>query len=272
MEYEIRPANRYRIGLRELWEYRELFFYFTWRDIKVRYRQTVLGAAWAVLQPLLLTLVFTLFFAGTLHIDSGTLPYHLFAFAGLMTWGFFSTGLTTASNSLISGSTIIRKIYFPRMILPVSAILAALVDFAITFVLLVAVVIYDGRADRLPALLVTLPCSLILATLTVTGAGCFFAALNVKYRDFRYVIPFALQVLFFISPVIYPTRLFPEGLLRRLLELNPVGVAIDITRNSLSGTPFDTEVFLNGLFFAVALLIIGIWYFRRTEHYFADLA
>jgi lipopolysaccharide transport system permease protein len=272
MEFEIRPASRFRIGLKELWEYRELFFYFTWRDIKVRYRQTYLGALWAVLQPLLLTAVFTLFFARTLGIDSGKLPYHLFAFAGMMTWTFFSTGLTTASNSLVSASNIIRKIYFPRLILPVSAILAALLDFAITFMLLILLVLQDGLSDRIPALLLSLPCTLLLSLISLAGAGLFFSALNVKYRDFRYVIPFALQVLFFLSPVIYPARLLPEGPISRLLALNPVGVAIDITRDALAGNPFDSAAFFGGVVSSVVILTAGVLYFRRTEDYFADLA
>lgn len=272
MQYEIRPADRFRFGLRELWEYRELFYYFTWRDIKVRYKQTFLGAAWAILQPLILTGVFTLFFAYALPIDTGELPYHLFAFSGMMNWGFFSSGLTTSSNSLLSGSAMIRKIYFPRIILPVSAILAALVDLAITFVLLTILCIYDGYSDRLPALLLTLPCTMLLTGLTLTGAGCFFAALNLKYRDFRYVIPFAIQVLFFISPVIYPSKMLPEGWISDAVRFNPVGVAIDVTRNAIAGTPFDTTAFLYGGISALLLFIAGLYYFRKTEHYFADLA
>lgn len=272
MQYEIRPAQRLRFGLRELWEYRELFFYFTWRDIKVRYKQTFLGAAWAILQPLILTGVFTLFFAYALPIDTGALPYHLFAFSGMMTWGFFSTGLSTSSGSLLSGSAIIRKIYFPRIILPVSAILAALIDFLITLVLLVILCMCEGYSDRLPSLLISVPVTLLITGLALTGAGCFFSALNVKYRDFRYVIPFALQVLFFISPVLYPSRMLPEGWIREVVRFNPVGAAIDITHNAISGAPFDISAFLHGGFSALLLFIAGLYYFRRTERYFADLA
>lgn len=272
MKYEIRPADRYRFGFKELWEYRELFYYFTWRDIKVRYKQTFLGAAWAVLQPLILTGVFTFFFAHALPIETGPLPYHLFAFSGMMTWGFFSSGLSNSASSLLSASNIIRKIYFPRLILPVSAILAAMMDLAITFLLMVVLVLIEGRADRLPALFVTLPCTVALSTMTMTGAGCFLAALNVKYRDFRYVIPFALQVLFFLSPVIYPSSMLPDGWVREVVKLNPVGTSIEITRNALSGAPFDGHAFLLGGLSSLLLLLTGLFYFRKTEYYFADLA
>ncbi len=272
MEYIIRPVGRLYLGVKELWEYRELFYFFTWRDIKVRYKQTVLGAAWAIVQPLLMTLVFTLFFGRTLGIDSGSLPYPLFVFPGMMIWTFFSNGLTNSSGSMLSSANIIKKIYFPRLIIPISSILAAMVDLIISMAILIILLIYYGFTNSLPSLLLALPFSLALTLLTLVGSGCFFAALNIKYRDFRYVIPFLLQVLFFMTPVIYPARLVPIEWVRSVLQLNPVGTAIDLLRQALSGGTPPLDTFLLSFAIAITFFLSGIYYFRKTEYYFADLA
>jgi lipopolysaccharide transport system permease protein len=272
MEYQIKPSGRFRLGWSELLEYRELFYYFTWRDIKVRYKQTFLGAAWAVLQPLLMTLVFTLFFGKALGIDSGALPYPLFVFPGMLMWGLFSNGLNGASNSMLSASNIIKKIYFPRLVIPVSALLASLVDFVITFALLLILLFYYGYGDRLTYLVLFTPAALFITFATLTGMGCFFAALNVKYRDFRYVIPFFLQALFFLTPVIYPVRLLPDGWMIELLGYHPIGISIDLLRDAISSKPFDWIAAGRGLSVSVLSLLIGLYYFRRTENYFADVA
>lgn len=272
MEYQIKPSGRFRLGWKELLEYRELFYYFTWRDIKVRYKQTVLGAAWAVLQPVLMTVVFTLFFGQALGIDSGTLPYPLFVFPGMLMWGLFSNGLNGASNSMLSASNIIKKIYFPRLVLPISALLASLVDFCITFVLLLIMIGYYGYADRLPLLAAIAPISMAITFMALVGAGCFFAALNVKYRDFRYVIPFFLQTLFFLTPVIYPVKLLPQAWMQEILCYHPIGISIDLLRNSLSSAPVDWMSILRGLAVSGTMLFVGVFYFRRTENYFADIA
>ncbi|MFM8431232.1 MAG: ABC transporter permease, partial [Bacteroidota bacterium] len=269
---QIKPSGSLRLGWRELRDYRELFYYFTWRDIKVRYKQTVLGAAWALLQPILLTVVFTLFFGKALGIDSGKIPYPLFVFPGMLMWGLFSNGINGASNSMLSASNIIKKIYFPRLILPISALLASLVDFIITFILLVILMTYYGLVERVPSLLIIAPISISITFMALIGAGCFFAALNVKYRDFRYVIPFFLQALFFLTPVIYPVRLLPEGWMQDLLSYHPVGISIDLLRDIISSDPIEWASVLKGLVVASIMLLIGVFYFRRTENYFADLA
>lgn len=272
MEFEIRPAGRFRLGIRDIWEYRELFYFFTWRDIKVRYKQTVLGAAWAVLQPVILTLIFTVFFGGIFGSQSGSLPYPLFVFPGMLIWGLFSNGLMNASNSMVTSSNIIKKIYFPRLIIPVSSILAALLDFLIASVLFILLIFYYGQQQHLIEIILILPLVLLMVLLTLIGTGAFFAALNVKYRDFRYVIPFLLQVLFFLTPVIYPVKFFSSDWIQHILAINPVGIAIDLLRSALDGNPISLEKISIGFGISMLLLVIGIYYFRKTEDYFADLA
>lgn len=272
MEFEIRPAGRLRLGFREIWEYRELFYFFTWRDIKVRYKQTFLGAAWAVLQPVIMTLVFSLFFGGIFGAQASNLPYPLFVFPGMLVWGLFANGLMNASNSMVTSSNIIKKIYFPRLIIPVSSILAALLDFMIAAVLFIGLIIYYGQAGHLLAVIAILPVVLFIILLTLTGVGCLFAALNIKYRDFRYIIPFLIQVLFFLTPVIYPVKLFPAPWIQQLFAIHPVGVSIDALRAALQGLPINYTELLYGTSMALLLFVTGIYYFRKTEYYFADLA
>jgi lipopolysaccharide transport system permease protein len=272
MEFEIRPAGRLRIGFREIWEYRELFYFFTWRDIKVRYKQTFLGATWAVLQPVIMTLVFSLFFGGIFGAQASSLPYPLFVFPGMLVWGLFANGLMNASNSMVTSANIIKKIYFPRLIIPVSSILAAMLDFLIAAVLFIFLIFYYGKSEHLLTVLFVLPISLIIILLTLVGVGSFFAALNVKYRDFRYVIPFLVQVLFFLTPVIYPVKLFPAAWIQQLFAIHPVGVSIDLLRLALQGSPINYVQLTYGTVTALLLFIGGIFYFRKTENYFADLA
>ena len=272
MEYEIRPASSFKLGFKEIWEYRELFYFFTWRDIKVRYKQTVLGIAWAVLQPVIMTVVFTLFFDRALKISSGSLPYPLFVFAGMLVWGLFSSGLTNSGNSMITASNIIKKIYFPRLIIPVSSILAAIVDFLISLVILLVMMVYFGYSHQILATILVLPLVLLFTLLPLTGAGCFLSALNVKYRDFRYVIPFLIQVLFFLTPIIYPVHFFQNELIQQVYQFHPIATAIEMLRDALAGSFPPANMLLASLISSLIIFFIGIYYFRKTEYYFADLA
>ncbi|CAN5402163.1 ABC transporter permease [soil metagenome] len=272
MEYEIKPAGRFSLNLGELWEYRELVFFFTWRDIKVKYKQTFFGAAWAVFQPLLLMLVFTVFFARNFKIESGNVPYPVFVFSGLLLWNVFANGLSNAGNSMVSNANIIKKIYFPRLIIPISSILSAMVDFFIAMVVYFCLLFYYGLQNTIPAILGMLVFSLLITLCTTLGVGSFLAALNVKYRDFRYVIPFLIQVLMFMTPIIYPVSTPDIGWVRTLLLLNPMTGAIELIRSTVMQVPLNTTAVLIATVTSVIWLIIGISYFRKTEYYFADLA
>lgn len=272
MEYEIKPAGKFTINLSELWEYRELIYFFTWRDIKVKYKQTFFGAAWAVFQPLLLMMVFTVFFAGNFKISSGNIPYPVFVFSGLLLWNVFANGLSNAGNSMVTNANIIKKIYFPRLVIPISSILSAMLDFLIAMVVYFCLLFYYHLQQAIPAILLMLPLSMLITLFTTLGVGSFLAALNVKYRDFRYVIPFMIQVLMFMTPVIYPVTTTDIGWIRTLLVLNPMTGAIEIIRSTVMQNPMDQTVVLVAAVTSVFWLVLGIAYFRRTEYYFADLA
>ncbi len=272
MEYEIKPAGRFSLNLGELWEYRELIFFFTWRDIKVKYKQTFFGAAWAVFQPLLLMVVFTVFFARNFKIESGNIPYPVFVFSGLLLWNVFANGLSNAGNSMVTNANIIKKIYFPRLIIPISSILSAMVDFLISMVVYFCLLFFYGFQHTIPGLLLMLPFSMLITLCTTLGAGCFLAALNVKYRDFRYVIPFLIQVLMFMTPIIYPITITDLYWVKMLLLLNPMTGAIELIRCTVMDTPMNQLSVIVASFSSVFWLIIGIYYFRRTEYYFADLS
>lgn len=273
MEYEIKPSRRLSLNYKELWEFRELFFFFTWRDIKIKYKQTALGAIWALLQPFLLMVIFTVFFFRALKVPSSEMPYPVFVFSGLMLWNVFASGINNAGNSMVSNANIIKKIYFPRLIIPISSILASLVDYLMTFIVLIGLLIYFHTSVSFTVLAISLPLSLLITLLMTFGFGCLLAALNVKYRDFRYVIPFFIQVLFFLSPVIYPTSILPEGWMKELLQLlNPVSGALDAFRASFSGVPLHWELLLKSLLVSIVYAVVGAAYFRKTEYYFADLA
>src|SRR5688572_4367372 len=216
IEYNIESSGRRLFNWRELWRYRELFYFFTWRDIKVKYKQTALGFLWAVLQPLLMMIIFTLFFGKALNIPSQNLPYPVYVFSGLLIWNVFSSGLMNASNSMVSNAAIIKKIYFPRFIIPVSSILVSLFDFFMAFILFVPLLIYYRQPVSLTALWCW-PLALGICLVATLGPGSLLASLNVKYRDFRYVIPFMVQVLFFITPIIYPVSILQYPLLKYVL-------------------------------------------------------
>ena len=263
-----RSRGRPSLRLHELWTYRELLYFLTWRDIAVRYKQTALGAAWAILQPLLTMLVFTLFFGHLAKLPSEGLPYALFSYSGLVLWTFFSNGLTLSSNSLVASSNLITKVYFPRLVIPLGAVLAGIVDFFLALLVLIGLMIAYSTAPPLAILL--MPLFVLLAFCTVTAVGLWLSALNVKYRDVRYVVPFLVQLWLFATPIAYPSTLIDEPW-RTLYGLNPMVGAIDGFRWSMLGThsPGWSAVVSAGS--AIVLLFGGLYYFRRMEKVFADI-
>ena len=255
---------------RDLWRYRELFYFLAWRDILVRYKQTAIGVAWALLRPFLTMLVFTVVFGRIAKLPTNGIPYPILVFAAMLPWQFFSTSLSEASNSLIGNANLISKVYFPRLIIPAGAVITSMVDFLISFVLLAVLMAWyrfmpDWR-------IVTLPGFTVLAFLAALGPGLYLTALNVKYRDFRYVIPFIVQFGLFISPVGFSSNVVPAQW-RLLYSLNPMVGVIDGFRWAICRGA--AQIYLPGFAMSVAVtaffLWIGIWYFRRTEKTFADV-
>lgn len=263
------------LRLDELWEHRELLYFFVWRDVKVRYKQTALGAAWAVLQPLLTMLIFTIFFGRMAGIGSEGMPYPIFSYAGLLPWTFFSQGLGQASNSLVGSASLLKKVYFPRLIVPLSSVLGGLVDFAVAFVVLIGMMFWYGVQPGLGLLL--LPVLLLLAAASALGAGLFLSAVNVEFRDVRYVMPFFIQLLLFVTPVIYPAskvtaKLEELGLPGWLYGLNPMAGVVQGFRWALLGSGMNPGPLLAaGSAVTVLLLAGGLLYFRRMERTFADI-
>lgn len=267
----IKPPGRFTTGIREIWQYRELFYFFTWRDIKVKYKQTTLGFLWAILQPLGMMILFTVLFSKTWKSDTAPLSYPLFVLSGLILWNLFSSSVSHAGESMIQHAGIIKKIYFPRMIIPGSAVLVSLFDFLMgLLIFIVFCLVYQQPLHwySLPFFLA----GILLVLLAGFGAGTFLSALNVKYRDFRYTIPFLLQLLFFSAQVIYPLSTVKQAWLTYLLSLNPVNGALELFRAGLTGGPVDYMIVLTGLATTLLVLLTGIYYFRKTEAYFADIA
>jgi lipopolysaccharide transport system permease protein len=257
------------LRLGDLWQYRELLYFLTWRDVKVRYKQTLLGAAWAILQPLLTMIVFSLLFGGLGAMPSEGLPYPIFAFSGLLIWTFFSNSVTNSGNSLVGSSNLITKIYFPRLIIPAAAVAAGLVDLLLAFVIQVGLMIYYGV--RPTWALTMLPVLVLLATLLALGVGMWLSALNVKYRDIRYAIPFLIQLWMFASPIIYPVSLLPEKW-RWLLMLNPLTGIIQNFRIALFGHQAFALKSL-GISALITVIVLGysVFSFKRMERHFADI-
>lgn len=252
----------------DLWSYRELLLFLTWRDIKVRYKQTALGAAWAIIQPLLTMLLFTLVFNQLAGLDTGRIPYPLFAYTGLLIWTFFANAVTNSTNSLINNTNLITKVYFPRAFIPAAAVGAGLVDFAIAGVILVGLVIYYGVAPTWN--LALLPFFLLLAVLLALAVGMLISALTVKYRDLRHALPFMIQFWMFASPVIYPSNRVP-GRWRHLIALNPLTGIIEGFRVALLGGSLDRTNTTLAILLTLALLAFSFYQFRRIEETFADL-
>jgi len=272
----IQPSQGWTsLRLGEVWEYRELLYFLVWRDVKVRYKQTAFGVAWAVLQPLLTMLIFTIFFGGLARVGSDGLPYPLFSYAGLLPWTFFAQGLSQSSNSLVGSANLIKKVYFPRLVVPLSAVLGGVVDFAVAFLVLFGLMAYFRTWPSASAF--ALPLFLLLAIVASLGAGLWLSALNVEYRDFRYVVPFLTQIWLFVTPVIYPASRVEEklrdlGLPTWLYGLNPmVGVVQGFRWALLGHTPFPTGSLLASSAVSILLLISGAFFFRRMEKTFADI-
>ncbi len=258
------------LKLRELWEYRELLYFLTWRDIKVRYKQTVLGAAWAIIQPFFTMVVFSLFFGKLAKIPSDGIPYPIFSYAALVPWTFFARGLGQASNSLVSGSKLIKKVYFPRLAMPIATVLGGVVDFALAFVVLLGMML----AYRImPTVNVFwLPLFLLLALITSLGVSLWLSAMNVQFRDVRYTVPFITQFWMFATPIAYPSSLIKDPLLRTVYAINPMVGVIEGFRWALLGT--DTapgRIIIVSSLAALVILISGAFYFRRMERTFADV-
>ena len=257
------------LKLGELWAYRELLYFLVWRDIKLRYKQTELGIAWALIQPFLTMVVFSLLFGKFAKMPSEGTPYPIFAFAGLVPWIFFANGLTQSSNSLVGNSNLLTKVYFPRLMVPVSAVLSGGLDFALAFVVLIGMLFYYGIP--VTAAIFYLPLFLLLALVTALGMGLWFSALNVKYRDVRFVVPFIVQIWMFATPVIYPSTLMPHRW-RILYSLNPmVGVIEGFRWMLLGAQTHPTPMIAVSAGIAVAALVWGACYFKRVEKTFADL-
>lgn len=257
------------VDFQELREYRDLFFFLVARDIKVRYTQTVLGGLWAIIQPLLAMIIFTLFFGNLAKIPSDGVPYPVFNFSAMVVWTYFSNTLTISGNSLLGGSNLISKVYFPRLIIPLTSVVAGLLDFVIAFVILICMLFYFHIVPTMTALF--LPLLIILMMLVAGGVGMFLAALNTKYRDIKYAIPFLVQLWMFVSPIVYPASMVPEKY-RLIYALNPMVGVIEGFRSVLLGTTsFPAGMLLISTLASVSLFIFGMFYFKQTERFFADI-
>jgi len=266
----IRPATGWTAPeLKEVWAYRELLYFLTWRDIKVRYKQTALGAAWAVIQPFFMMLVFSLFFGRLAGVPSDNIPYPVFVFCALLPWQLFAQALAESSNSLVANERLITKVYFPRLVVPIAAVLGGLVDFAIAFVVLLGMMAYYGIVPGLAV--IYLPLFVLLAVMTALGVGLWLSALNVQYRDVRYTLTFLTQFWMFLTPVAYPSSIVPEKW-RALYGLNPMAGVVEGFRWALLGkTEAPGPLLAVSVVAVVVILVGGLYYFRRMEETFADI-
>jgi lipopolysaccharide transport system permease protein len=272
IEYEIRSTESFFAGIRELLKSHELLYYFTWRDIKVRYKQATFGVLWAILQPAMLMVVFTLIFSKGTPLTDSQLPYPVFALAGLIFWFFFSNGVNGALSTTHGYMHVIQKIYFPRLVLPFCGIIVALFDFMFAFVFFWAVVVFYGASPDWIALLIYLPVSLLLCCLFAAGLGTFLAALTQRFKDFRYLNPFIIQVLFFVSPVLYSPEILQSPVLEYLLDFNPLTGVIESWRGVFTHEPLDSSLIAKGFLSATLIFVTGIYTFRKLEAFFADFA
>ena len=266
----IEPSNTWvSLKLGELWQYRELLYFLIWRDIKVRYKQTALGAAWAIIQPLFSMLIFSLFFGRLAKMPSDGIPYPLFSLAALVPWTFFANGLNQSSNSLVASANLLKKVYFPRLVIPIATVLAGVVDFALSFVVLLGLMAFYGIAPTIN--LLWMPLFLLLALVTSLAVGLWMSALNVKYRDVRYIVPFLIQVWMFSTPIVYPSSLLPASW-RTIYGLNPMVGVVEGFRWALLGTnTLPGFMIVVSATAALVILIGGAFYFRHMEKSFADI-
>lgn len=265
----IQPSKRWSLlSFKDIWAYRELLFFLTWRDVKVRYKQTALGAAWAILQPLFMMIIFTIFFGRLAAVESAGIPYPLFALAGLVPWTFFANAITASGNSLVGSANLITKVYFPRLIVPAAAMLAGLVDFVLAFAMLCLMMIYYRVS--VTSQILFLPVLVLLTALFGLGVGTWMSALNVKYRDVRFALPFVIQLWLFVSSVILPSSSVPEKW-RWILLLNPMSAIIEGYRAALFGLPFDWPALGLAAVLTILVLLYAIYSFGRVERSFADI-
>ena len=266
----IRPSRGWvAIKFRELWKYRELIYFFVWRDIKVRYKQTALGALWAIIQPVFTMVIFSIFFGRLVKVPSDGIPYPIFSYCALLPWDYFAGAMNRASNSMIDSANLIKKIYFPRLVVPLSAVTSGLVDFAIAFTVLIAMMFYYKITPNIN--LLWFPVFLLMAIITALGVGLWLSAMNVKYRDIRYVIPFLTQAWFFVTPVVYPSSLL-SGFWKTIYGLNPMVSVVEGFRWALLGKEQPSGGMLAvSAIMVVILLVSGAFYFRRMEKTFADV-
>ncbi len=265
----IQPSKGWvSLNLRDLWEYRELLYFLVWRDVKVRYKQTVLGAAWAIIQPFFTMVVFSLFFGRLANVPSDGIPYPIFSYAALVPWTFFANGLNQATTGLVSQANLIKKVYFPRLSIPIARILAGLVDFVLAFIVLILMMFLYGIAPT--SNIIWLPYFLLLALVTSLGVGLWLSAMNVRFRDVGYTVPFITQIWMFATPIAYPSSLLSEPW-RTLYGINPMAGVVEGFRWALLGTTAPGPIIIVSSFVALALLVSGAYYFRRVEKAFADV-
>lgn len=266
----IKPKKRFTLqDLKEIWIYKELLYFFTWRDLKVRYKQTVIGVLWAIFRPFITMVVFSVFFGGLIGVPSDDIPYPIFVYVGLLFWQLFSASLSESSNSLVSSRAIFTKIYFPRLILPISSIIPHFVDFLIASLILIGMMFYYHFIPSLIGLLI-IPILILITLIMSCGLGIFLSAVNVKYRDVPHVLPFLIQTLMFVTPVIYPTSILQKY--SWIMAINPMTGVIQTARAAMFGTsPINWMLLLISSLICLVVLIIGIIYFKKTEKQFADL-
>lgn len=272
VEIIISSQASHRLNLSELWAYRELLFFFTWRDIKVKYKQTALGFLWVVLQPLLMALIFSAFFGRALNIPSDNVPYPVFVFSGLLVWNMFANGLTNAVNGMVAHANMIKKIYFPRLILPISATLVAGFDLCMAFLVFVGFLVYYQIIPEFSRLLWAMPAGLALTFLVTAGLGSLLGALSIQYRDFRYIVGFLVQVLMFMTPVLYPISLLKSDWQKIIIAMNPMTGAVCLVRSAFTNTALDALMIGISAFSGLLCFVVGIIIFRKNEATFADNA
>lgn len=273
MEIEIKPPSKWHFfDIKELIYYKDTLYFLTWKDIKVKYKQAVLGFLWAFLQPIAMTAVFVLFnLAVNVSLGDVNIPYPLFVLSGIMLWNLFANAITATSNSVVNNSNILKKIYFPRIFFPMSSLLVSLFDFFITLLIYIPVMIYYNVYPNWQIIYI-LPVCILLVSILIMGIGSFFGALNVKYRDVKYIIPFVVQLLFFISPVFYSNNQIALPWVKTLYYLNPMTGIIELFRFGLFGTPINNLGLILSIIISLTFFVIGLFYFRKTEYFFADIS
>jgi lipopolysaccharide transport system permease protein len=272
-EREIKPPSKWHFfDIKELIYYKDTLYFLTWKDIKVKYKQAVLGFLWAFLQPIAMTAVFVLFnLAVNVSLGDVNIPYPLFVLSGIMLWNLFANAITATSNSVVNNSNILKKIYFPRIFFPMSSLLVSLFDFFITLLIYIPVMIYYNVYPNWQIIYI-LPVCIILVSILIMGIGSFFGALNVKYRDVKYIIPFVVQLLFFISPVFYSNNQIALPWVKTLYYLNPMTGIIELFRFGLFNTPINNLGLILSIIISLTFFVIGLFYFRKTEYFFADIS